>query len=775
MALSSSLFAMDPVPPVLKVWPGRPTPLGATFDGRGVNFAIFSEHATAVELCLFRDVEDKKEFAKVSIPHFTENVYHCYIPDARPGLIYGYRVHGPYDPDNGHRFNPNKLLLDPYAMAVARRPAVHHSMFSYDLFSQAEDRDRHINTSDSAADAPLGVVIDRSFSWGDDRRPDIRWHKTVIYEAHVKGLTMTHPDVPERLRGTYAGMASDCIIAHLQSLGVTAVELMPIHCFADESHLTDKGLSQYWGYSTLSFFAPDPRYAVGNDALGAVTEFKMMVSKLHSANIEVILDVVYNHTCEGNRYGPTMSFRGVDNKSYYRLVPDSPRHYFDMTGCGNSFNMRHPRVIQLIMDSLRYWVQEMHVDGFRFDLASALARDHFAVERHGVFFDVIQQDPVIRHVKLIAEPWDVAKGGYQVGNFPVIWTEWNGRYRDCMRRFWCHKHAILSEAATRLAGSSDLYQPAGRRPRASLNFITCHDGFTLRDLVSYDFKHNEANGENNNDGMNDNISANGGWEGDMDVPYHVMDWRFKVMRSLYAMLFLSQGVPMISGGDEIARTQFGNNNAYCQDNPLSWHDWNLSEDPRRTNFLHFCRQMAAVRRRHKTLQRQKFFVGSAAPGQLSDLVYIHPDGHFMNDSDWHENRTVAFVLDGGAVGDRDEVGRSIVAPTLMVLINGSDSQVDFHLPAHRTDQPWLLAIDTAREVQPQEPEALAGGEIYTTIAMSVVVLEVAEELQPDDVLSMEFVVDVNPSARVSAVTSPKPGSRQPSPMTSPLPEFRNLH
>ncbi|HHN72800.1 MAG TPA: glycogen debranching enzyme GlgX, partial [Thermopetrobacter sp.] len=581
----------------MKIRPGSPYPLGATWDGVGVNFAIFSEHATRVELCLFDSVDAERESVRIPLPERTDMVWHGYVPDLIPGQLYGYRVYGPWDPEQGHRFNPNKVVFDPYAKAVGRPLRWADELYGYTYGHPSADL--KMDERDNAAWAPLAAVIDPAFTWGDDRRPNTPWHNTVIYEVHVKGFTKLHPEVPELLRGTYSGLASEPAIRHLKELGVTAVELMPVHHHAYERHLVEHNLSNYWGYNTLAFFAPDTRYAAATQPAEAVREFKRMVRVLHAAGLEVILDVVYNHTAEGNHLGPTLSLRGIDNAAYYRLSPENRRYYVDFTGCGNTLNMVHPRVLQLIMDSLRYWVLDMHVDGFRFDLASTLARELHEVDKLGAFFDIIHQDPVLSQVKLIAEPWDLGEGGYQVGNFPVGWTEWNGRYRDTVRAFWKGDGGMMSEMATRLAGSSDLYEHSGRRPYASINFVTCHDGFTLQDLVSYNEKHNEANLEGNRDGENNNLSWNCGVEGPTDDPA-IVALRERQKRNFIATLMLSQGVPMISGGDELSRTQRGNNNAYCQDNEISWYDWQLDE--RRRDFLEFVRYVVKLRREHPVLR-----------------------------------------------------------------------------------------------------------------------------------------------------------------------------
>src|SRR5687768_9934286 len=577
----------------IRAYSGTPYPLGATWDGSGVNFTLFSENAEAVDLCIFEQAYGGPEVARIRIREQTDNVWHVYLPEARPGWMYGYRVHGPYDPANGHRFNGNKLLLDPYAKATTGRIEWPDAMFGYRVGSDAEDRDTQFDDRDNAVGMPKAVVIESAFSWGDDKPPRTEWADTLIYEAHVKGMTKLHPAIAPDLRGTYAGLADYRIIEYLQDLGVTALELMPVHQFIDDKHLLDKGLTNYWGYNTLSFFAPEPRFSSTRGAGARVNEFKTMVKSLHRAGIEVILDVVYNHTAEGNHYGPTLSFRGIDNKSYYRLVEGEERYYMDYTGTGNTLNPLNPRAVQLIMDSLRYWVLEMHVDGFRFDLAAALARGMHEADRLSAFFDIIHQDPVLSQVKLIAEPWDVGPGGYQVGNFPVLWAEWNGRYRDVTRDYWRSQEETLGEFAARLTGSADLYQDDGRKPYASINFVTAHDGFTLRDLVSYNDKHNDANGEDNNDGESHNRSWNSGAEGPTDDEF-VNAIRSRQQRNVLATLFFSQGIPMLLGGDEIGRTQQGNNNAYCQDNEISWFDWQAIDE----NLLAFTRRVIAIHAAH---------------------------------------------------------------------------------------------------------------------------------------------------------------------------------
>ncbi len=676
----------------MKIRPGSPYPLGATWDGAGVNFAIFSEHARAVELCLFDSAEATQESARIALPERTDMVWHGYLPGVLPGQLYGYRVHGPWDPVAGHRFNPAKVVLDPYAKAIGRTTRWANEMHGYTVGHP--DEDLHLDARDSAPFAPLAAVIDPAFTWGDDRRPNTPWHKTVIYEVHVKGFTKLHPGVSPALRGTYSGLASDAAVRHLKDLGVTAVELMPVHHHAYDRHLVERNLSNYWGYNTLAYFAPDMRYASASQPADVVREFKRMVRILHAAGLEVILDVVYNHTAEGNHLGPTLSLRGIDNASYYRLDPNNRRYYIDFTGCGNTLNMVHPRVLQLIMDSLRYWVIEMHVDGFRFDLASTLARELHEVDKLGAFFDIIHQDPILSQVKLIAEPWDLGEGGYQVGNFPVGWTEWNGKYRDTVRRFWKGDGGVMSEMATRLAGSSDLYEHSGRRPYASINFVTCHDGFTLQDLVSYNQKHNEANGENNRDGENNNLSWNCGVEGPTTDP-NIIALRERQKRNFMATLLLSQGVPMISGGDELSRTQQGNNNAYCQDNELSWYHWELT--PAQQDFLDFVRYMIRVRSEQPVLRRRRFFQGRPIRGTgAKDLAWYEPSGKEMDDAAWNNPmaRCLGFLLLGRGLEECDEHGRPVEGDTLFAMMNAYDDTVVFTLPPHEKDGRWERLLDT---------------------------------------------------------------------------------
>src|SRR3954453_10675891 len=684
----------------MRVWPGRPFPLGATWDGAGVNFSLFAENATKVELCLFDGPEATKESHLFTLQEQTAQVWHNYFPDIIPGQLYGYRVHGPFEPQNGHRFNPKKLLLDPYAKAIARDLKWDDSLFAYDL--KHPEADLTIDERDSAPFAPLAAVVDTSYTWGDDRAPATPWHKTFIYEVHVKGFTKRMEAVPEKLRGTYAGLASEAAVQHLLNLGVTAVELMPVHHHVDDRFLVDKGLVNYWGYNTLGFFAPDTRYATQPSPDAAVREFKMMVRSLHAAGIEVILDVVYNHTAEGNELGPTLSWKGIDNAAYCRLSPDDPRYYTAFTGCGNTLRMTNPRVLQLIMDSLRYWVTEMRVDGFRFDLASTLARELFEVNKLGAFFDIIHQDPILSQVKLIAEPWDVGPGGYQVGNFPVLWTEWNGKYRDSVRRFWKGDGGTTNEFATRLAGSSDLYAWGGRQPYASINFITCHDGFPLQDLVSYNSKHNEANKEGNRDGADNNDSWNCGAEGPTDDP-NIVALRERQKRNFVATLMLSQGVPMMLAGDELSQTQGGNNNAYCQDNEISWLDWNLDE--RKHRFLEFVRKVTTIWQEQPVLKRRKFFQGRSIRGEgIKDLSWFGPNGKDMSDGDWGGHvRCIGMRLAGALIGEVNDGGEPIIGDTLLVLMNAHHEPIPFTLPPTKDDHRWELLFDTADDAAGPAP------------------------------------------------------------------------
>ena len=674
----------------LKIWPGKAYPLGATWDGRGVNFAIFSANATDIELCLFDSLDSKEERYCIPLREQTDLVWHGYLPGVRLGQLYGYRVHGPYQPEDGHRFNPNKVLLDPYAKAVGRNIKWSDAMFGYTIGDAQEDLS--FDSRDNADAAALGVVVKPKFGWKRDRPPKTPWHQTVIYETHVRGFSIKHPDIPPKLRGTFSGLSSPAAIRHFRKLGVTAIELMPVHHFVNDRHLVGAGLSNYWGYNTLAFFAPEAGYAA-TSAVGSVAEFKRMVRRLHRAGLEVILDVVYNHTGEGNHFGPTLSLRGIDNASYYRLLHDNPRYYMDYTGCGNTLNMLCPHVLQLIMDSLRYWVQEMHVDGFRFDLASALARELHAVDRLAAFFDIIHQDPVLSQVKLIAEPWDLGEGGYQVGNFPVLWTEWNGKYRDTVRRFWRNDENTVGEFATRVCGSSDLYEHSGRKPYASINFVTSHDGFTLHDLVSYDRKHNGQNPSN--DGDEHNFSWNCGTEG----PTHdarIETLREKQMRNFMATLLFSQGVPMIRAGDEIRHSQNGNNNTYCQDNELSWLNWQLGD--REKNFFAMVCQAIQLRRRLPVLRRQRFFQGQETHGTSNaDIRWITQFGVEMQEIDWHEQQAAVLgvVFSGNMNQELDERGKAIQGNSVAILFNASSQVVDFTLPPLPHPQFWSVICDTS--------------------------------------------------------------------------------
>jgi glycogen operon protein len=686
-AQASDLAEVDQAEGVVEVWPGRPYPLGATFDGSGTNFALFSEVADRVELCLFD--EDRVE-TRIELTEVDAYVWHCYLPSVQPGQRYGYRVHGPWDPQQGQRCNPNKLLLDPYAKATSGEIDWDQSLFSYN-FGDEDSR----NDDDSAGHMTLGVVINPFFDWEGDRRLDYPYDETVIYEAHVKGLTQLHPDVPEELRGTYAALAHPSIIEHLTKLGITAIELMPVHQFVQDSTLLEKGLRNYWGYNTLGFFAPHADYAATDVPGQQAQEFKSMVKAMHAAGIEVILDVVYNHTAEGNHLGPTLSFKGIDNAAYYRLVEDDPRYYMDYTGTGNSLNVRHPHSLQLIMDSLRYWVTEMHVDGFRFDLASTLAREFYEVDRLATFFELVQQDPVVSQVKLIAEPWDIGPGGYQVGGFPPQWTEWNGAYRDTVRDFW-RGEPSLGEFASRLAGSADYYEHSGRRPVASINFVTAHDGFTLRDLVSYNEKHNEANGEDNNDGESHNRSWNHGVEGPTDDP-EILAFRAREQRNFLATLLLSQGVPMILHGDELGRTQGGNNNTYAQDSEIAWVHWDEADRP----LVEFTAAVSRLRRDHPTFRRKRFFTGHTVRvpdggdgDRLNDIVWLHLDGRPMEDEDWNDGaQAIGMYLNGHGIAGKDERGGTIVDDHFLLYFN-ADGEAQVTLPPSEFSEAWDVVIDT---------------------------------------------------------------------------------
>jgi len=703
--------------PQRQIWPGHPYPLGATYDGSGTNFALYSSAASGVDLCLF-DEEGHEE--RVTLKEVDGDVWHAYLPGISPGQKYGYRVAGPYDPASGHRCDPSKLLLDPYAKAISGEVTPSQTLYSYS-FDNPEVR----NEEDSAGHTMRSVVINPYFDWGHDRPPAHEYHETIIYEAHVKGMTQLHPLVPENLRGTYAGLSQPAVIDHLKSLGVTAIELMPVHQFVNDTHLQEKGLSNYWGYNTIGFFAPHNTYAAYGAEGEQVQEFKSMVKAFHEAGIEVILDVVYNHTAEGNHLGPTLSFRGIDNSSYYRLVDGSATHYFDTTGTGNSLLMRSPAVLQLIMDSLRYWVTEMHVDGFRFDLASTLARQFHEVDKLSAFFDIIHQDPVLSQVKLIAEPWDVGDGGYNVGGFPALWSEWNGKYRDTVRDFWRGEPSTLGEFASRITGSSDLYQHAGRTPVASINFVTAHDGFTMHDLVSYNEKHNEAN----LDGDNNNRSWNCGAEGPTEDPT-IIELRHRQTRNFLATILFSQGVPMICHGDELGRTQGGNNNAYCQDNEISWINWDLDEQDK--DLLEFTRTIMWLRRDHPVLRRRRFFTGDAGHGgesELGEIEWLTPAGESMTDQDWTTwyARAMMVFLNGEAIAEPDERGQRIVDSSFLVLINASDEDITFTLPGEGYSPTWKVALDTAPAVDGDSDPVLAADETVVVEARSMLFLTDAPE------------------------------------------------
>jgi len=729
-----------------QVWPGHPYPLGATYDGSGTNFAIFSEVAEKVELCLFDDGEGER---RIELREKDAFVWHCYLPGTGPGQRYGYRVYGPHDPARGLRCNPSKLLLDPYAKSVDGEIDWDQACFGY-TFGEPDSR----NDADSAPHVMKSVVISPFFDWNGDRPPRTPYDKTVIYEAHVRGLTMRHPGLPDGYRGTYAGVAHPSMIEHYQKLGVTAVELMPVHQFVHDEHLVSKGLRNYWGYNSIAFLAPHNAYSASGGRGQQVQEFKQMVKDLHNAGIEVILDVVYNHTAEGNHLGPMLCFRGIDNGAYYRLVEDDPRYYMDYTGTGNTMRVRHPHVLQLIMDSLRYWVTEMHVDGFRFDLAATLAREFYDVDRLSSFFDLVQQDPVVSQVKLIAEPWDLGEGGYQVGNFPPLWTEWNGMYRDTVRDFWRGADHGIAEFASRLTGSSDLYQFTGRRPIASINFVTAHDGFTLADLVSYNDKHNEANGEDNRDGSDDNRSWNCGVEGPTDDPT-VLALRGAQTRNLLTTLFLSQGVPMLVAGDEMGRTQGGNNNGYCQDNETSWLDW--SQATENADLLRFTAEVSRLRREHPVLRRRRFFHGAPIRGtgdgeygadavtkdgvgltdsDLKDIVWLRPDGGEMSDHDWESGtaRSLAVFLNGLGIPDPDERGEPVIDTSFLMYFNAHHEAVAFQVPPAELGTSWEIVVDTRLSTEARAPDGQPGaaphpvkaGDVLPLDARSTLVLRRAE-------------------------------------------------
>ncbi|MDY0041335.1 MAG: glycogen debranching protein GlgX [Desulforhabdus sp.] len=716
----------------MKVWPGAPYPLGATWDGSGVNFAVFSENATAVHLCLFEGPGGREE-TRIRIKDQTDMVWHVYLPEARPGQLYGYRVEGPYEPQAGHRFNPAKLLIDPYAKAISGELKWHDALFGYTIGHP--DGDLSKDERDSAPYSPKSVVVDSAFSWAGDSPPKIPWDRTVIYELHVKGLTKLNPLVPKKLRGTYSGLASPEVIAYLTSLGVTAVELMPVHHFIHDRHLVDQGLRNFWGYNSIGYFAPHGEYSSVGDSGQQLEQFKIMVKTLHREGIEVILDVVYNHTGEGNHLGPTLCFRGIDNASYYRLVEDDRQYYTDYTGTGNTLDMTHPRVLQLIMDSLRYWVLEMHVDGFRFDLAATLARELHEVDRLGAFFDIIHQDPVLSQVKLIAEPWDLGEGGYQVGNFPVLWTEWNDEYRDTIRRYWKGDEGSLGNVAYRLTGSSDLYASTGRRPYASINFVTCHDGFTLQDLVSYNEKHNEANGEENRDGSDNNISWNCGVEGPTDDP-KILVLRARQQRNFLATLFFSQGVPMLHAGDEFGHTKNGNNNTYCQDNELSWLNWHL--DPQRKKLLEFTKSVMRLRREHPVFRRRNFFRGRLMRHpKLKDVRWLRPDGREMTEEDWSNDLPLCLgVLLAGnsdAMDEVDERGNAISDDTMLLLLNAHYEAVSFIItPYFRNEGQWDLLLDTRTSTGRRKQVTISAGAVFEMIPRSLALLRLRPVEQEEE-------------------------------------------
>jgi glycogen operon protein len=694
------------------VWRGRPAPLGASWDGEGVNFALYSEHAEKVELCLF-DAKGRREMERIELRDRSDFVWHAYLPDARPGLLYGWRVHGPWAPEQGHRYNPHKLLLDPYARMVAGALRWSDAVFGYRVGGRREDL--VADARDSASCMPKCQVVDPAYTWGDDRRPNVPWQDTVIYELHVKGYTQLNQHVPPQLRGTYAGLATAPAVEHLKQLGVTAVELLPVHGFVDDRRLVQAGLHNYWGYNSIAYFAPEMRYS----ATGTPGEFKTMVQTLHSAGIEVILDVVYNHTGEGDHLGPTLSFRGIDNRVYYRLDPEHPRFYLDYTGTGNTLNVPHPAVLQLLMDSLRYWVTEMHVDGFRFDLATTLARGAHIFRPFSAFLAAVRQDPVVSRVKLIAEPWDLGQGGYQVGAFPPGWTEWNGKYRDAVRSYWKGDGGIMGALASRLSGSSDLYERSGRGPTASINFVTAHDGFTLRDLVSYNEKHNEANLEDNRDGESNNRSWNCGAEGPSEDPA-VLAMRARQQRNFLATLFFSQGVPMLAAGDELCRTQHGNNNAYCQDGETSWIDWSMPQEAR--SLLEFTRRVIALRNAHPLFRRRTFFRGRAVRDPaVKDISWLNPDGREMSEEDWEQSfaRCLGVLLSGRGLAERDERGNPVEDDDLLLLLNAHHDEIPFTLPGTPGTR-WDATLDTGSADATPGGAALAPGDVYPLQGRSLV-------------------------------------------------------
>lgn len=701
----------------MKLYPGHPYPLGATWDKKGVNFALFAENATAVELCLFDTEKDQKEKHRIKLTEHTHQVWHGYIPDLKPGQLYGYRVSGPYEPPNGHRYNANKLLIDPYAKAVAGIINWDDSLFGYDVNN--EEKDLSFSESDSASFIPKSVVIDESFDWEGIPAPNTAYHHTIIYEAHVKGLTKQLEGIPENIQGTYSGIAHEKTISYLKQLGITALELMPVHHFVSDRHLREKGLNNYWGYNSIGFFAPDARYSSQGVRGEQVTEFKKMVKALHKAGIEVILDVVYNHTAEGNELGPTLSFKGVDNASYYRLMDDK-RYYNDYTGTGNTLNANMPNVLRLMMDSLRYWVLDMHVDGFRFDLASTLARELHEVDRLSSFFDIIHQDPVISQVKLIAEPWDIGEGGYQVGNFPPGWGEWNGKYRDCVRDYWRGAESMLGEFALRFTGSPDLYAGNNRKPSASINFITAHDGFTLHDLVSYNEKHNEANGEGNNDGESHNRSWNCGAEGNTEDA-EIIKLRNKQKRNFLTTLFLSQGIPMLVAGDEFGRTQQGNNNAYCQDNEISWLDWKSMDK----DLLTFTQKLIGLRKSHPVFCRRRWFQGMAVTGRgLEDIAWFLPDGSEMTDDHWQHDfaKSLGVYLNGKGIHTVHADGATVVDDSFYLIFNAHHEPVEYKLPEAKYGKQWHTVLNTANPTS-EEGNKHASQSMVKAEGRSIVVLK----------------------------------------------------
>ncbi|MGD0960263.1 MAG: glycogen debranching protein GlgX [Methylomonas sp.] len=706
---------------ITEVWPGRPYPRGAYWDGEGVNFAIFSKHADKMELCLF-DAKGRSEVQRIELTECTNWVWHCFLPEVRPGQLYGFRAYGPYRPQEGHRFNPNKLLIEPYAKDIVGTPIWSDAHYGYRIGSKQEDLS--FNHRDNAGSMPKCRVVDQTFAWGNDHPPDVPWRDMVIYEAHVKGFTMQHPDILPQFRGTYAGLTMAPAIEHLLRLGVTTVELMPVHSFLDDRHLVERGMRNYWGYNSIGFLAPDARYS----ASGQINEFKTMVKTLHKAGLEVILDVVYNHTAEGNQLGPTLSFRGIDNASYYRLAGDNPRYYVDYTGCGNSLDMRQSCVLQLMMDSLRYWVLEMHVDGFRFDLASALARELHEVNMLGTFFDTIHQDPALSAIKLIAEPWDLGEGGYQVGNFPLGWAEWNDKYRDSMRAFWKGDDGMLGEFARRLTGSSDLYEISGRKPYASINFVSAHDGFTLHDLVSYNDKHNEANQEDNRDGNDNNRSWNCGAEGETDDPA-VNALRARQKRNLLATLLFSQGAPMLVAGDEMGRTQQGNNNAYCQDNPISWLDWRLKQQD--NELLEFTKRIINLRKLHPLFRRNFFYKGNPIrSGEVKDIVWLNPDGSETVDEDWSQasSHCLGVYFAGGKLAETDGRGRRLKDDNLLLLINSHHEDVAFLLPEFEERLTWDVLLDTIDAVGAPEISRYKAGQTYPLSGRALALLKQSQTI-----------------------------------------------